>query len=272
MRFQRIKVNSCLKIYAPLTGLNLRIIMKITTAILAFLFVFTNVTTSNAAIIVTTSLIANGPNLAASLTHNYIARATITTSGGNDNSSTSFGFRLTLSGTGVPGNISAILPIAPLDPGPAGFNAEFTHASTVVGGNAVNFIGRNQGALVAFNNPPLNGTPTRFLDYSFTVNRSSAFVLTATAAAIPGGYIGDSTGYGANGSGTGFVTASAGVFVAGAIGTNVNGATFVVDPSSGSVGITAVPEPNSIAMLAVAGIFGVGVQVRRWKSKRKSAS
>ena len=234
--------------------------MKKASVILSCLFVLASAATSNATIIVTTSFIQT--NLTAT-TASYTVRATFSTSGAANNLATSYGFRVAISGATV-SSLTAPIPGAGV-----GFIGNFTSNATV-GSGFVDFIGQRSTASgnIDFSTRLSDGAPT-FREMTFDVARplSGTTIISATASGI--GYAGSASLLGAAAGGNGFVVTPES-FPGSNIGTPVVvGANFSAPATSS---ITAVPEPSSVGLLAVAGIFGLGIRMRNWRFKSKSAS
>jgi hypothetical protein len=239
--------------------------MKITTAILATLFLMGAASFSNAAIIVTSSFLAPVNN-GASFT--YTVR-TIVTGDPTVNSASSYGFKVALTAVLQPGaNISSFSGTAitiPLIEGSGlGFQGHFTAAAPI--NNTISatafeaiFVGR-QNSLFNFS----DNFADKFRDLTFTITKplSGTVTLTATPSAVS--YTNANNG--GNG-GTGFVDLS----VVPAQVTTTYTAPTVGNGGQTSFSITAVPEPSSLGLLAVAGVFGLGVRMRNWRSRGKSA-
>lgn len=238
--------------------------MKITNAILACLLLLANVAMSNAAIIVTTSLLETSALNASTIT--YRVRSAFTTSNADAfNSAASYGFRVTITSSSAItiNSLAGSVPAMGL-----GNLSPFSHDGTTlnVTSNSVDFIGRSASnqSFVGF------GTDVNDVrDLTFSVTRPLSgpnITLTATARGI--GYAGASGQLGAAG-GNGFVVTPGD---GSNIGTAVTPLSSFGNFAAGTASITAVPEPSSVGLLAVAGIFGFGIRMRNWRLKRKSAS
>lgn len=233
--------------------------MNRTVFLLTIMFCFANAADSNAAVI-STSVRSNVLSGVGNL--NQTLSIALVLSGNEEVGQFAFTARVTRQSGNPLGLVPTTSILSPnVTPANAGFGQEFGHSinGTSSGTNLITFSGTLAPGLSPTSLSAAGGPRERIIDFEIVrgvVNDN--IQIEFAAATIPTTVL------------DGF-RSSLGAFVpvnqfapGGAL--NAFGSPVTV------AGITAVPEPSSIAMLAVAGIFGLGIRMRNWKSKRQSAS
>lgn len=224
--------------------------MRLTTGILASLFLVASAAVSNANIIFTPTLISS--SLTAT-TQSFSINLALT--GANDIVN-QFAFSATVSTASGPA-IALTGPITSVNLVPTNFGLEFTHSINEAGTpNGIGFSGTNlpnPGGGTIFG--ATEGSPyTRSRVINFTVNRgisNQTLNVAFAAATVPGGNGVNFTGV-VRGDGT-------------SVPANFNTTTF----AGGT--ISAVPEPTSIALVAMVGGIVFAARRRTFKANKKQS-
>ena len=234
--------------------------MRLTQVILASLLFVANTAVSHATIIVTPVTAASTPGVGVT-TQSFTMRLRMT-SNAND-SVAQYAFNVALSTAAGPISYSTPLALTGIPTG-LGFGGEYSQTNTAVTGANSAFIEGQPGggSPFTFTNDSLafNGAPPavgyfRERELTFAVNRplfgnDRDILVTITPATIAGTAL------------TSFRNAAGA-----ALATNFGAGTTVVGGT-----ISAVPEPTSIALVALIGGIAAGARLRTRKAKKKSVA